>query len=240
MATILAAALLVVGVISVFVTSKVSPKNIDTQPQNIQTNTDPAMPLGDGAILENTPIEETFIWPLPQENQEITFPFTTNITRSLSGQALGHLAIDIAAPEGTTVYAAKSGKVTRSELDETYGNLVELSHDDGTATLYAHLSKRNTEVGQKVKQGETIGTVGATGKITDPALHFSILVNSNPVDPAEYFEIVLLTTPDAADNCVPPVTYQSLDSSEVPFQESDPVKSDTSTPPNNRVHPVTG
>lgn len=196
LAAVLTAVLLVAGVTAVFATSRAP----DSQPQPpSHSREDLAVPSqGDGSAPENAPGGEALVWPLPQEYQEISYPFAGQRTDPFTGQVREHLAIDIAAPRGTAVYAAKSGVVVRSELDETYGNLVELSHSDGVSTLYAHLSERSVEAGQEVTQGETVGAVGATGKATGPVLHFGVLVDGSPVDPAEYFESISLAVPDAS------------------------------------------
>lgn len=205
LAAIFAALLLVAGVTAVFATSR-APADVSSLPQAVMTNTNhtPAPVQKDTA--DGVPGEEEFIWPLPQEYQTISYPFTKRVVSPVTGQVKDHPGIDITAPKETAVYAAKSGVVARSELDETYGNLVEITHSGGISTCYAHLSERSVEVGQEVKQGAAIGTVGATGTATGPVLHFGIFVDGNPVDPAEMFKAT-------SDNRVHPVTGQPGDAS---------------------------
>ena len=185
---VIAAVLLVTGITAVFATSPKPPEPqiMENLPQAVIPDPKPDQAdkndLPGGAAV---PGEASFIWPLPQEYQKISFPFTERVVHPATGKITDHPGIDVAAPKGTPVCAAKSGVVTRSERDTTYGNLVELSHSDGSATLYAHLSERAVEVGQAVKQGEAIGTVGATGSATGPVLHFGIFADGSPVDPAE-------------------------------------------------------
>jgi murein DD-endopeptidase MepM/ murein hydrolase activator NlpD len=86
-------------------------------------------------------------------------------------------AIDIAAPTGTPIQAAAAGTVISAKgggWNGGYGQIVIIAHDNGTQTLYAHLSKVSTSVGARVGQGETIGLVGSTGRSTGPHLHFEI------------------------------------------------------------------
>ncbi|NJN60524.1 MAG: M23 family metallopeptidase [Coleofasciculaceae cyanobacterium RL_1_1] len=86
-----------------------------------------------------------------------------------------HTGTDIAAPYGTPVLAAFSGKVTESSDLGGYGLTVVLSHNEGTSeTLYAHLSELLVSVGDEVKQGNPIGRVGSTGFSTGPHLHFEV------------------------------------------------------------------
>ncbi len=86
-------------------------------------------------------------------------------------------AVDLAAPMGTKVYAAKKGKVTKvlgSGWGGGYGKHIVITHSDGTITLYAHLSSIGVNKGDSVKKGEAIGRVGSTGRSTGPHLHFEI------------------------------------------------------------------
>ncbi len=86
-------------------------------------------------------------------------------------------AVDLAAPMGSKIYAADKGKVTKvlgSGWGGGYGKHVVITHNDGTITLYAHLSSIGVKKGQKVKKGQAIGRVGSTGRSTGPHLHFEI------------------------------------------------------------------
>jgi murein DD-endopeptidase MepM/ murein hydrolase activator NlpD len=97
-----------------------------------------------------------------------------------------HSGLDIAAPKGTPIKAAKAGTVVTTGWLGGYGQTVILEHSDKTATLYAHASKILVRKGQKVKQGETIARVGTTGRSTGPHVHFEVIVNSRPRDPITY------------------------------------------------------
>lgn len=95
----------------------------------------------------------------------------------------GYNAIDLAAPVGTHIYAAASGKVIISRTggyNGGYGTYVVISHPNGTQTLYAHMSKNLVSVGESVEQGQQIGAIGMTGKTTGPHIHFEIRGAKNP------------------------------------------------------------
>lgn len=102
-----------------------------------------------------------------------------------SGQMKDHNGIDLAAEEGTPVYAIKDGAVFSSvENDPTFGNYLILTHDLGKMTsVYAHLSKICVEQYQNVRKGDLIGYVGQTGMATGPHLHFEIRQGSKAENP---------------------------------------------------------
>ncbi|MBU2869804.1 peptidoglycan DD-metalloendopeptidase family protein [Colwellia sp. E2M01] len=88
-----------------------------------------------------------------------------------------HRGIDYAAKTGTPVVAAGNGKVTDSTYNKYNGNYVFIQHGNGIVTKYLHFSKRAVKKGQRVKQGQTIGYVGATGLASGPHLHYEFLLN---------------------------------------------------------------
>lgn len=95
----------------------------------------------------------------------------------------GHNAIDIGAPVGTPVYAAAAGRVIlarSSGWNGGYGNYIIVSHANGTQTLYSHCTKVFVSVGETVERGEQIGTIGVTGRVTGPHLHFEVRGVANP------------------------------------------------------------
>lgn len=102
-----------------------------------------------------------------------------------SGEMKNHNGIDLAAAEGTPVYAIKDGAVYAAiEKDPEFGNYIILSHDLGKMTsIYAHLSKITVDRYQYVKKGDVIGYVGQTGKATGPHLHFEIRTGGKAEDP---------------------------------------------------------
>lgn len=108
-------------------------------------------------------------------------------TQGLHGP--GNRGIDIGAPTGTNIYAAASGTVLKvvtgcvvgpKRCGGGYGNMAIVQHANGTKTLYAHMSKVNTNVGAEVAQGQVIGLVGNTGRSTGPHIHFEVFNAKNP------------------------------------------------------------
>lgn len=98
-----------------------------------------------------------------------------------------HKGIDIAKNLGDDVNAAFDGKViTAGFNDGGYGNLIIIEHENNMTTYYAHLNDIYVQVGDSIKKGERIGTVGNTGLSTGPHLHFELRVNGDPVDPTNY------------------------------------------------------
>ena len=102
-----------------------------------------------------------------------------------SGELKNHNGIDLAAEEGTPVYAIKDGAVFSAiSGDSTFGNYIILTHDLGKMTsVYAHLSSLCVEKYQNVRKGDLIGYVGQTGMATGPHLHFEIRQGSKAEDP---------------------------------------------------------
>jgi murein DD-endopeptidase MepM/ murein hydrolase activator NlpD len=94
-----------------------------------------------------------------------------------------HLGVDFGAPTGTPVRSVGDGVVSFAGVQNGYGNVVQITHSADRITKYAHLSRIDVRMGQKIEQGTTIGAVGATGWATGPHLHFEFLVQGQHVDP---------------------------------------------------------
>ena len=94
-----------------------------------------------------------------------------------------HTGVDLPASEGTPIPAAKAGTVIFAGERGGYGNAVELQHDDGTTTLYAHASEVLVTRGQFVPEGAAVATVGQTGRSTGPHLHLEVREGGHPIDP---------------------------------------------------------
>ncbi|MDP8937516.1 MAG: peptidoglycan DD-metalloendopeptidase family protein [Actinomycetota bacterium] len=97
-----------------------------------------------------------------------------------------HTGIDIGAPAGAPVSAAKGGTVIMAGYNGGYGNSVIVDHGGGLSTLYAHLSRIGTSDGAVVKQGQNIGSVGSTGNSTGAHLHFETRVGGSAENPIRY------------------------------------------------------
>ena len=108
-----------------------------------------------------------------------------------------HAGMDIAVPEGTPVAASSDGIVTLAAADLFYsGNVVIIDHGYGLHTIYAHLLQMDVKRGDRVKQGDTIGLSGKTGRVTGPHLHWGASVNGVKFNPAS-----LLNMNKADDFC---------------------------------------
>ena len=124
-----------------------------------------------------------FIWPVPRSWSRISSPYGW---RTLNGKREHHNGIDIPASKGTNIYASNGGKVITATWHYSYGNYVIIDHGGGKATLYAHASKLNCKVGDKVKQGDVIAYVGTTGHSTGNHLHFEVRINGAKQNPLNY------------------------------------------------------
>jgi murein DD-endopeptidase MepM/ murein hydrolase activator NlpD len=104
-------------------------------------------------------------------------PFTHTLAR--------HEGLDFTAMHGTPIIATADGTVTRSGWEDTYGNIVEITHAEGFMTRYAHISKRHVTEGQKVKRGQHIADVGSTGRSTGPHLHYEVFRHGHVMNPVQ-------------------------------------------------------
>ena len=100
-----------------------------------------------------------------------------------------HYGVDIVAPHGTPVRAARSGRVleSRADFERGWGWTVVLEHPDGWITRYAHLSANLVQKGELVVRGQPVGRVGNTGRSTGPHLHFGTYLRWNPRDPLSLY-----------------------------------------------------
>ena len=124
-------------------------------------------------------------WPVPGR-YKITSTFGPRI-HPITGLPGNHTGTDVAAPKGTAILAARGGVVTISTYNNSYGNYVVVQHDNGIATLYAHMSSRAVSEGQIVTQGQTLGYVGSTGSSTGNHLHLEFRVNGKRQDALNYY-----------------------------------------------------
>jgi len=129
-------------------------------------------------FTETTPYVD-FIWPVTGRISSIF-----GLRRFFNEQERRpHNGLDIAAAEGTPVKATANGKVIDSGDFFFSGNMIYLDHGQGIISLYAHLSELAVKPGDVVKQGDIIGKVGQTGRVTGPHLHFAIIINQTLIDP---------------------------------------------------------
>lgn len=121
----------------------------------------------------------------PLDIIRVSSPFSLNRLHPLFKTNRPHRGIDYAAPIGTPVYAAGDGRIVQSGFSESNGNFIVIQHNSTYATKYLHLSKRTVKAGDRVKQHQVIGAVGATGWATGPHLHYEFLVNGVHTNPAK-------------------------------------------------------
>ncbi len=104
-------------------------------------------------------------------------------TDPITGEQKLHKGMDFKAKYGESVFAAATGKVIFAGVSGGYGNLIQIHHANGYLTYYGHLSKILVKQGHRVRRGELIGKVGATGRVTGPHLHFEIRKNGRAINP---------------------------------------------------------
>lgn len=119
-------------------------------------------------------------WMLPLDSYRITATF--GLSSYLWSSV--HTGLDFSAPTGTPIHAVANGVVTETGYDGSYGNKTVITLDDGTELWYCHQTSYLVSVGDVVRGGETIGTVGSTGNTTGPHLHLEVRPGAgDPVDP---------------------------------------------------------
>ncbi|MDW1925438.1 peptidoglycan DD-metalloendopeptidase family protein [Vibrio sp. 947] len=113
----------------------------------------------------------------PLDFRRVSSNFNPRRLHPVTGRVRPHRGTDYAAPVGTPIWAAGDGVVQKSSYNKFNGNYVFIKHSNTYITKYLHLTKRTVRAGQRVKQGQTIGTLGGTGRVTGPHLHYEFLVN---------------------------------------------------------------
>jgi len=143
----------------------------------------------------DTPVQSDFITPVDGRISSIF-----GLRRFLNVQARRpHSGLDIAAPQGTPIKSVAAGKVIESGNFFFSGNMIYIDHGKGLISLYAHMNEIKVNTGDDIRQGQIIGSVGETGRVTGPHLHLAVMLNQTTVDPllflpqlsdkaAEYFK----------------------------------------------------
>jgi len=114
---------------------------------------------------------------VPLEFSYISSNFNPKRFHPILKRIKAHNGVDYRAPKGTPVYAAGDGKVIKSDYTQFNGHHVFIQHANDIVTKYLHFTKRTVKQGQRVRQGQVIGYVGATGMASAPHLHYEFLVN---------------------------------------------------------------
>lgn len=161
----------------------------------------------------------SYAWPVPASSYVS------------QGYASGqHEALDIGADVGDEVLAAESGTVSVVQLwdgvtisgNQSYGNMIQIQHEDGNTTLYGHLSKILVAEGDVIQKGQKIGEVGASGNVTGPHLHFEVRANYGRINPLPF---ISGGTEEKEDELAP----------EIPFEDGTPVRRINTAPFQPRI-----
>ena len=137
--------------------------------------------------IEPEVVELTWQKPLPDDVRAIL----TSTFNSTTLTGLNHEAVDIAAPKGTDVLAMADGTVIEAgwQEDSVKGNVVVVKVNDEISYTYAHLEEVKVNVGDTVKAGDVVASVGSTGASTGPHLHLELTIGGENVNPLDYIEI---------------------------------------------------
>lgn len=127
-------------------------------------------------------------WLVPCSYVMVSSPFGDRDAPT-SGASTYHQGVDLAASEGTPIYASRTGVVTAATYGRAAGYYVSINHGDGYSSIYMHMTRFVVKKGQAVSAGQLIGYVGSTGISTGPHLHFGIAYNGKYVNPASYINL---------------------------------------------------
>lgn len=142
----------------------------------VDQNSEPQF-RGSGKTVSAFINSEAMLFDWPIDRAKVSRGFLPNKKRP-------HLGLDLTGPRGTPILSAQQGSVVYAGRDfRGFGNMVLIESGQGWATIYGHLEKILVTEGQRVSQGETIGTMGRSGRATGVHLHFEIRKDKGPVDP---------------------------------------------------------
>jgi murein DD-endopeptidase MepM/ murein hydrolase activator NlpD len=146
-----------------------------------------------GGLATSTTQQAPDLWLLPMHDYTFSSPYGWRWNRM-------HNGIDLAAPQGTPIFAVHAGTVTLARWHGGYGYAVIIDHGDGVQTLYGHNSELLVTEGQEISAGERIALTGNTGYSFGAHLHFEIHVHGVPQDPVPWLQeqgVDVLTRSDA-------------------------------------------
>ena len=115
-----------------------------------------------------------------------------------NGRQAFHTGVDFIAAPGSAVMAAAGGVVSAAEVHPEYGKMIDVDHDNGLTTRYAHLSKMMVKVGDVVLKGQRVGDLGQSGRATGPHLHFEVREHSVPLNPNRFLSFAKAQEPAVA------------------------------------------
>lgn len=136
-----------------------------------------------GASLKQAKPGQILCFPLETAAWRVSDPYGWR-KDPFTGKDTFHQGVDLACAEGTTVRAVLDGVVTTARRSATYGNYLCISHPDGQETIYAHMQYLYVRAGEVVQAGQSLGTVGQTGRATGVHLHFEFLTGGIRYDPS--------------------------------------------------------
>ena len=162
---------------------KVAPGTVDLSPQDTARY--------EQERAHQQAVMATFSEPLPPESLRMQVPTpgrqssSFGLRRVFNGQSRNpHSGMDIAAPTGTPIVAPLAARVIDTGDYFFNGNTVWLDHGGGLLSMVCHLSRIQVKVGDRLRAGDRVGAVGATGRVTGPHLHWGVMLNQTMVDPA--------------------------------------------------------
>lgn len=120
----------------------------------------------------------------------VGWPADGTVTSQFGWRSRGwHSGIDIAAPVGTTIFAAEAGTVIETNNESGYGLVVRVDHGNGMVTVYAHCSEFYASVGDEVDRNTAIAAIGMTGTTTGPHVHFEVRIDGQAMNPMDYLDL---------------------------------------------------
>jgi len=133
----------------------------------------------------------SFAYSIPVKTGYLSSPFGIR-SDPFNGRKRHHNGIDIAAKHGSKIHTIASGFVTFAGRKGAYGNVIDIHHSDTLKSRYAHLDTIKVKKGDVVRKGDTIATMGKTGRATGSHLHLEVWKNNRPVDPESYVDTALI------------------------------------------------
>jgi murein DD-endopeptidase MepM/ murein hydrolase activator NlpD len=175
---------------------KVNPRHVDPAPEDMK-RIDAERVRIERALGTYTPtLTPTWRWTAPVAGPRSS---SFGLRRVFNGQSRNpHSGMDIAAPSGAAVASPAAGQVLEAGDFFFNGRTVFVDHGQGVVTMYCHLSRIDVKAGAAVGIGDTLGLVGATGRVTGPHLHWGVAVNRAMVDPALFLAAGAETAPSGA------------------------------------------